>query len=98
MGFLCYLIAWKHPSAENLKVLLKDNVLTMSGRSDTEEEKTEGSNHIRERSLMSFERQYELPSTCDSDSLKAKFENGVLTITIEKKEPSVPSGKSIKID
>jgi HSP20 family protein len=48
-----------------------------------------------ERSYGHFERAFALPETVDFDAVKAEYKNGVLTITIPKKEVAKP--RQIKV-
>ncbi|KAK3268589.1 hypothetical protein CYMTET_22917 [Cymbomonas tetramitiformis] len=69
------------------------------------EEKDEGEDkdikwHRMERSTSSFHRTFRIPPKADEEKLAAKMSNGVLNITIEKKEKDVPkiATKKILID
>ena len=50
-----------------------------------------------ERSYGSFQRSIRLPETVDEDKAQAKFDKGVLTITLPKKPEMVKSQKKIEI-
>jgi len=88
---------------EDVKVTVSDeNVLNIQGEKKPEE-KPEAENsdcercYIRvERNYGSFMRSFLLPDNIHPDSIKAKFENGILSISLDKKEPEKP--KEIKID
>jgi HSP20 family protein len=58
------------------------------------EEKNKGF-HRLERSYGSFVRYFTIPDTVDTESVKADFQSGVLTITLPKKEIAKP--KAIKV-
>ena len=60
----------------------------------------EDSNYVRrEYNYQSFMRSFTLPDTVDTDSINAKYEDGILNITIAKKEQSISKGpKEINID
>jgi len=97
---------------ENVKISLKENVLTVSGeRKDVFEtpstdEKNSSENkpkiHRREQRFGSFSRSFQLPEDVvnGKESVKAKFENGVLDISIQrqKKSQSTPDHSEISID
>lgn len=53
-----------------------------------------------ERSYGSFQRALNLPTDANQDTIKAAFKNGVLTITMDKREASAPKqqGRSIPIN
>jgi len=60
------------------------------GEKRQEQEKKEGGFHRIERSYGSFQRALNLPDNADQESIKAAFKNGVLTITMDKREASTP--------
>jgi HSP20 family protein len=72
---------------EDLKVSYDDSVLTIEVRHEDEnEEKDEEKNYIhRERRVSSMRRQINLPDI-DPSKLKAKLEEGILTIDAPKSE------------
>ncbi len=55
-------------------------------------EKTEeaGKYILRERSCRKFERSFYLPKNVDLESINANFKNGVLTVSMQKKEEEMP--------
>jgi len=78
-------------SKENIKVTINDdNVLQIRGEKKHEEKK-ESESYIRmERVFGEFMRSFILPENVKDDKIQAKFENGVLNITLEKIEPVKP--------
>jgi HSP20 family protein len=83
-------------SEKDIDVTLVDDTLTIKGEKK-EEEKEEGKHfHRVERRYGSFERCLRLPSPVDTKAVSAKFENGVLTITLPKAEEAKP--KKIEIN
>lgn len=80
---------------EDLKVDVQDDTLFIKGEKK-QEEKVEKENYIRvERSYGNFVRNFSLPANVDSSKINAKFTDGVLEITIPKKEEAKP--KQVKI-
>ncbi|MCL0062645.1 Hsp20/alpha crystallin family protein [Peptococcaceae bacterium] len=81
---------------EEIDITINNDILTISvNKNEQIEEKNE--NYIRqERRVGSFSRSFYIDNV-DSDKVTAKFENGVLTITLPKKEPTPPAGKKIDI-
>ncbi|AGW91179.1 MULTISPECIES: Hsp20/alpha crystallin family protein [Cupriavidus] len=78
---------------------LDNDVLMVRGEKRQEQEKKEGGFHRVERSYGSFQRALNLPDDANQDSIKASFKNGVLTITMDKREASAPKhGRSIPIE
>lgn len=82
---------------ENLKLVLQDNILTLSGEKKQEEVKKEKNYHRTERSYGSFSRSFSLPVEVDQNKVDAKFEDGILKVTLEKTAPKVNKEKLIDI-
>jgi len=84
---------------ENIKVTINDdNVLQIRGEKKFEDKK-ENESYIRmERVFGEFTRSFILPDNVKDDQIKAKFENGVLNITLEKVEPSKPKEIEVSIN
>ncbi|MBQ7873560.1 MAG: Hsp20/alpha crystallin family protein [Oscillospiraceae bacterium] len=84
---------------DDLSIELNDNMLTISAEQNFEhEEKNENGGYImRERRRGSFRRSYDVTGI-DTESLKASFENGVLTLTMPKLPELKPKAKSIAIE
>lgn len=83
---------------EDVKLKINDeDVLVISGEKKKAEE-SDDKNCIRnERSFGEFSRSFQLPEDIDRESIDAKFENGILDISIAKKEPEKPEEVEIKI-
>ncbi len=82
--------------AEDIEVSFENGTLTLKGKREFEK-KDEGKGYHRiERSYGSFVRAFTLPETVDPEKLVADYKNGVLTITIGKKEIAKP--KSVKVN
>ncbi len=58
-------------------------VLTISGKRDEQREEEHADYLVRERRFGSFRRSLQLPEGVDDDSIRARFENGVLEVTIK---------------
>ena len=62
------------------------------------EKKDKKHKYIRsERSYGSYSRSFDL-SDVNSDDIKCKYDNGVLTLTLPKKEPQSPSSRRLEIE
>ena len=72
---------------EDVKASIKDNILTIEGeRKDVFEKSSEDhAVHYQECSYGSFSRRIQLPNNAKSNSVKSKFENGVLELKFAKK-------------
>lgn len=72
---------------KDFNVTLDDNLLTISSTKQQNEEKKENNYTRREFSYQSFQRSFELPkNVVDDDKIIARYENGVLHLTIPKRE------------
>lgn len=82
---------------EDVNVSIENNVLTLHGERKFEK-KDEGDNfHRVERSYGSFTRSFTLPPTVSSENVNAVFENGVLKLTLAKREEAKPRRIEIKV-
>ncbi len=86
---------------EDVKVTInQDRVLLIKGEKKRDEQVDENSCDKCflkcERNYGAFARSFMLPDNIAEDSIKAKFENGVLEIALEKKEPEKP--KEVNVD
>ena len=81
---------------DEIQIDLKDNTLTLKGEKKFEE-KVSKDNYIRvERAYGSFVRSFTLPQNVDPEKIKAKYKEGILEMTIPKKEEAKP--KQIKVE
>lgn len=75
---------------KDIEVTVSDGVLLLRGqkRRETQESKDDGKENLyySERSYGEFERRVELPVPVNADRAEARFERGVLTITLPKAE------------
>jgi len=93
-----YLIKGEIPGVkkEDVKISIQDGMLTIQGERKQEREDKDKKYHRIERSYGSFHRSFSLPQTVDRDKIKAGYKNGVLTVTLAKREEVKP--KQIRID
>ena len=75
---------------EAFKVEVHDRNLTISAEEKTESEEKNETFLRKEYSFGSFTRSFRLPNTVDSDKIEATYEDGVLQVTIPKKEEAKP--------
>ena len=82
--------------SEDVNISIENNVLTIHGERKFEK-KDEGDNfHRVERSYGSFTRSFTLPPTVSSENAEAEFENGILRLTLAKREEAKPRRIEIK--
>jgi len=71
---------------KDIGVTITNNVLSVSGERQSRE-KSDKDRYIREELRTgSFERQFTLPDSVKTDSIKAEYKNGILEVKLEKKE------------
>jgi HSP20 family protein len=80
---------------EEIGISFEDHVLKLQGERKHEDETQKGNIHRVERSYGRFERQFRLPEEVNPEAIKAKYENGLLTVQIPKTEKEKP--KSVEI-
>ena len=81
---------------EELDIRVENNILTIRGERKFEKEVNEN-NYLRvERSYGSFSRSFSLANTVNAEAIKADYKNGVLTLSIPKREEAKP--KLIKVN
>jgi HSP20 family protein len=81
---------------KDISLDFKNNVLTLSGIRQHENEVKEENFSRREMSYGKFFRSFSLPADSDAEKIKAEFQNGLLTIEIPKPEQHKP--KQIKVN
>ena len=81
---------------KNVGIQLENGTLTLKGERRFEEQNGQKGFHRIERSYGSFVRAFSLPDTVDGEKVKADYKNGVLTITLPKKE--VAKAKTINVE
>ncbi|HEX2750781.1 MAG TPA: Hsp20/alpha crystallin family protein [Verrucomicrobiales bacterium] len=84
-------------AGSDVKVVVRDGVLTLKGERKAET-KTEGVKyHLVERSHGSFQRSFTLPKDANGESVSAEFKNGVLLVTVPKREEVKPREIEVKV-
>lgn len=72
-----------------MDISLENHVLTIKGERHIEKQKIKNYTR-RERVQGQFYRRFYLPETADDKQISARYTNGVLEITIPKKEKETP--------
>ncbi|MGA0596898.1 Hsp20/alpha crystallin family protein [Enterovirga sp. CN4-39] len=71
-------------SEQDIQVDLNDDLLTIRGEKKLERKEDKENFHFVERSYGTFQRSLQLPFPTDPGKVQARFENGVLTVTLPK--------------
>ncbi|MDQ8143260.1 Hsp20/alpha crystallin family protein [Chryseobacterium sp. CFS15] len=75
---------------EDFSITLDGNMLTISSSKEDQQEEKDGKYTRREFSYQSFQRSFELSKdVVDDENIQARYENGVLRLTIPKKESAL---------
>ena len=81
---------------EDIEVSIDANVLTLKGERKLEKEEQGRRYHRIERSYGTFVRQFQLPSNIDSAQIDAQLSDGVLTVSLNKKQELKPRKIDVK--
>ena len=84
---------------EDLKISLKDSVLTVSGEKKNQDGENKELNYYKnEISTGKFSRNFNLSKEIDQDNIQAAYEDGILKIVVNKKLKEEKTEKEIKIN
>ncbi len=81
---------------DDVEIRVEDNTLYLKGERKFEKDVKEQNYHRVERSYGTFTRTFSLPNSVDADKVTANYKDGVLTLTMPKREEAKP--KTIKIN
>ncbi len=79
-------------SENDVNIELDHDNLTIASKVEEKNEKAKDKPKylLHERRVSNFTRRFTIPADIDSDSISANFKNGILTISMQKKEPTTP--------
>ena len=75
---------------EDIKVTFENNVLTIEGERKMNPNVAAEAYHRLERSFGAFRRSFTLPTSVDASRVAAAYQDGVLTITLPRREDTRP--------
>ncbi len=81
----------------DVKITVDNNVITIRGEKKNEQETKSVNTHRVERSYGSFERSFTLPKSVKADAIDARFDDGVLTVTLPKTEEAKQKLIEVKV-
>lgn len=84
-------------SEDDIEIELNGNILTVKGQKEEKNESKEKQYYRIERSSGSFQRTLSLPEDANRDDISANMKNGLLVITIPRKELPKDDVKRISI-
>lgn len=82
---------------EDFKISINENLLTISSEKEESKEEANEKYTRREFSYNSFTRSFRLSELADSEKIAAQYSDGILKITIPKKEIIKPEIKTISV-
>ena len=82
---------------KDISLTLQNGVLTIQGENKVEYDEEKENYRVMERSYGSFQRSLRLPDTVDEDKVEARFENGVLKVSLPKHAEAVGTQRRIEI-
>lgn len=83
---------------DDIELTLDRGRLTVQGEKRLEKEDTDGEYRRIEASYGSFYRSFPLPDTVDQDNIDARFDNGVLHVTLPKVEAAKPKRIALAVN
>ncbi|TFG72748.1 MAG: Hsp20/alpha crystallin family protein [Flavobacteriales bacterium] len=78
---------------EDFSIEMENDLLTISYESKTEDTKEEENYTRREFVHDAFKRSFSLPKTINVDKIGARYEEGILKLTLPKKDEALPKPK-----
>jgi len=85
-------------SEADIEISVADGALSISGEKKEETERKDKGFMLSERRYGAFERRIALPDDVDPDAIKARFKDGVLTVTMAKDEQAPARSRKIAIE
>ena len=82
---------------KDIDIQIENGTLTLKGERKFEQESQNKGYHRLERSYGSFVRYFTLPDTVDAEKVHAAYNNGVLTVTLPKKEIAKPRTVKVQV-
>ncbi|MFA7414312.1 MAG: Hsp20/alpha crystallin family protein [Rhizobium sp.] len=85
-------------SEKDVDISIQNGILTLKGEKKFEKKDDKDDYHVIERRYGSFQRSMRLPPSVNEDAVSAKFDKGVLTVTMPKKPGTAPAERKIAIE
>jgi len=81
----------------DFKINIENNLLTILAEKNTEAQTETGKSIRREFHLRSLKRTFTIDNKIDTDKVEAKYVNGILIVTLQRKEAAKPASKDIQV-
>ncbi len=82
---------------EEVKVSIEKHVLTLSSKKESKKDDKAKKHLVSERYYQCFERSFSLPEDVNEEQIEGEFSNGVLKLSLPKKEVVKPKAIEVKI-
>jgi HSP20 family protein len=82
---------------EDFKISLDRNILNISAEKKSEHNEENKKYNKREYSYSSFVRSFAMPDSADNAHIKAEYNNGILNVSVAKKEEAKMAAREISI-
>jgi HSP20 family protein len=83
---------------EDIDIRVENNTLSLKGHRKFEKDEKVKGFHRLERSYGDFVRTFALPNTVDNEKVTADYKNGVLSISLPKKEAAKPRQVKVAVN
>lgn len=80
-----------------IEVKLANGIVTIKGEKSSERVEDQDDYHLRERSFGSFQRSFRVPANVDPDKIEAKFDKGVLKVSLPKTAAAIQEERKIDV-
>ena len=82
---------------KDVDIKVENNVLTLQGERKFDKELQKDNFHRVERAYGAFTRSFTLPNVVDTEKIKAEFKDGVLKLTLPKREEAKPKQIHVQV-
>ena len=83
---------------EEIKIGLENGYLTVGAEKSASEENQETAKYLRRECRVSCQRSYYVGDKVEEENVRAKYENGMLTLVVPKEEPKKVTARCITIE
>jgi HSP20 family protein len=83
---------------DDFEINVDEGMLTISSQKEEDTTREEENFTRREYNYSSFSRSFRLPDAVNADDIKARYEEGVLKISVPKREETTDNRKRVNID
>ncbi len=82
---------------KEIEVKVANNILEIKGEKKIEKQEKKENYHRVERVFGRFARSFRLPVTIDQEKIRAKYDQGILTLTLPKREETKPKNITVEV-